>query len=220
MGFMDIADYTTTSDVFDVAAPVAAISLGIIALMFLFVLVIYLISVIGLWKVFTKSGKPGWPALIPIYNTYTICKITGINAWWLLIVCVGCPIIGMIPVFGPFLSSAISIYFSVILYHSLSKSFGNEGVGFTIGLLILQPIFLIVLGFGNYKYVGEKACNDPIGDWFFGLFGNKENKNQSLNNTNSDSEKNEDNANTKFCSNCGAKLDDDSTFCSSCGTKQ
>ena len=31
-------------------------------------LVIYVLSVIAMWKIFTKAGKPGWASLIPIYN--------------------------------------------------------------------------------------------------------------------------------------------------------
>lgn len=55
-----------------------AIILGII-------LITYILSVVGLWKMFQKAGKPGWPSLIPIYNTYILCEITGVSPWWLVI---------------------------------------------------------------------------------------------------------------------------------------
>ena len=38
-------------------------------------LVVCLLQVIGMWKVFKKAGRPGWGALIPIYNMYETCKI-------------------------------------------------------------------------------------------------------------------------------------------------
>ena len=45
------------------------------------VMVIYLalvvISIVALWKVFTKAGKPGWASIIPIYNTIVIIQIAG-----------------------------------------------------------------------------------------------------------------------------------------------
>ena len=40
---------------------------GVFALVMLAVAVVFLI---GLWKVFTKAGQPGWASLIPIYNAY------------------------------------------------------------------------------------------------------------------------------------------------------
>ena len=38
-------------------------------------LVLLVIAVVGAWKVFVKAGIPGWHSLIPILNTYDICKI-------------------------------------------------------------------------------------------------------------------------------------------------
>ncbi len=29
---------------------------------------IWIVTIVGLWKIFEKAGKPGWGALIPIYN--------------------------------------------------------------------------------------------------------------------------------------------------------
>ena len=31
--------------------------------------------VVAMWKVFVKAGKPGWAALIPIYNIHIMCEI-------------------------------------------------------------------------------------------------------------------------------------------------
>ena len=36
----------------------------------------------------------------------------------------------------------------------LSKSFGH-GAGFTVGLVFLNPIFKLILGFGSSQYVGN-----------------------------------------------------------------
>ena len=35
----------------------------------LVVIVFLAIEVVGMWKVFTKAGEPGWGSIIPIYNT-------------------------------------------------------------------------------------------------------------------------------------------------------
>ena len=34
------------------------------------VLLILVFILAGVWKTFTKAGKPGWAAIIPIYNVY------------------------------------------------------------------------------------------------------------------------------------------------------
>ena len=44
-----------------------------------------LLVIAGLWRVFTKAGKPGWAALIPIYNLIVLLQIAGKPAWWLLL---------------------------------------------------------------------------------------------------------------------------------------
>ena len=49
----------------------AAIAAGIMAFFaafFLVFVVIGIVALIGMWKVFTKAGEPGWAVLVPIYN--------------------------------------------------------------------------------------------------------------------------------------------------------
>jgi len=48
-------------------------------------LLVAILVIAGLWRVFTKAGKPGWAALIPIYNLIVLLQIVGKPAWWLLL---------------------------------------------------------------------------------------------------------------------------------------
>ena len=73
---------------------VYAAVMAVIGIVLVFALVIYILQVIGMWKVFKKSGEEGWKAIIPIYNQYTMCKITGVNPWWVLIVVVASGLTG------------------------------------------------------------------------------------------------------------------------------
>jgi len=42
------------------------------------IFVVFTILVIAaVWRVFTKAGKPGWAALIPIYNMIVLLEIAG-----------------------------------------------------------------------------------------------------------------------------------------------
>ncbi len=40
-------------------------------------IIAWALILIGMWKIFTKAGKEGWPAIIPFYNMYILCKIAG-----------------------------------------------------------------------------------------------------------------------------------------------
>ena len=182
---------------------------GIFAGMFVFLIVMIIIglvlsvlNIIGLWKILAKGGKPGWGALIPVYNQYLLCDMVGVSPWWLLIL-LGSAVLAFIPFVGSLLSLAVSIYFLILLNVSLARSFGKED-GFAVGLILLQPFFYFFLGIKEEnKYIGKKPMEDVVMKSF--------NKNDSTDNSTANSE------NTKFCTSCGSKMDKNSKFCPSCG---
>ena len=88
--------------------------------------------IVAMWKVFTKAGKPGWAAIIPIYNTYTLFDMVYGKGWKFLFLLV------------PF----YNIYVGIKLYIDLAHCFGKSG-GFAVGLIFLNPIFMCILGFGS-----------------------------------------------------------------------
>ena len=134
---------------------------GAIAIVLLFILVCYVLTVIACWKIFTKAGEAGWKSLIPIYNVYVLYKISGLSFWlWL-----GLPVLISAILSGfagsgedansvlSFISSVVMIVAEVKFALALSKSFGH-GIGFAVGLLFFPNIFQLILGFGSSKYVG------------------------------------------------------------------
>ena len=112
-------------------------STGISSTVIVIYLIVLLVVFAGMWKVFTKAGKPGWAAIIPIYNLIVLLEIVGKPLWWFFLLLVPC----------------VNIVFLVIIYNELSKSFG-KGAGFTVGLILLSPIFFPILGFGDAVYLG------------------------------------------------------------------
>lgn len=126
-------------------------------------LAIAIFMIIATWKVLEKGNKPGWGALIPFYNTYLLCEMTGVNPWWILIVALS-PVLNVIPVIGGLASFAASIYFSVLLYVGLARSFKKED-GYAVGLILLPIVFLPILAFGKEnQYVGKNPMKDIIFD--------------------------------------------------------
>jgi hypothetical protein len=102
-----------------------------------FYLVIVILMIAAMWKVFTKAGKPGWAAIVPIYNFIVLLEIVGKPAWWFLLMLIPC----------------VNLVVLIMIYHRLSLSFGKD-VGFTIGLILLGFIFMPILAFGDAQYVG------------------------------------------------------------------
>ncbi len=96
------------------------------------------------WKIFAKAGKPGWAAIIPIYNLVVYLQVVNRPIWWIILM--------FIPV--------VNIVIWIVLTNDLAKAFG-KGVGWTIGLLFLGFIFYPILGFGGDPYVGRQAPAQP-----------------------------------------------------------
>ncbi len=113
-------------------------------------IIVAVIQIIGLWKIFEKAGKPGWAAIIPIYNTLVLLQIVNRPWWYLLLLFIPC-------------ANIVFVIWGVILINNLlSKSFG-QGVGFTIGLIFLSFIFYPLLGFGDYRYLGPGGVPASFG---------------------------------------------------------
>lgn len=171
--------------------------MGFFAIFLVMALISYVLSAIGLWKMFQKAGKPGWPSLIPVYNTYVLCEIIGVSPWWLVISVVAGLITVILPVFN-ILSFVINVYFGILLAVSTVRSFGKNDA-YAIGVYFASFIFYLIFGLGNDQYVGPKPMNDVI-------FHNFQEKNPGLTIEN-----------VRYCSNCGAKVATNSKYCSGCG---
>ncbi len=101
---------------------------------------VWIVSAVGLWKIFEKAGKPGWGAFIPIYNLILWLEIVKRPGWWIILIYI-VPVANIICLF--------------IVVFDLAKSFG-KGVGYGFGLLFLPLIFFPMLGFGDAEYTPLK----------------------------------------------------------------
>lgn len=130
-----------------------------------------LLMILGEWKLFRKFGERPWKSLIPYYNTYimykrawskgafwiyfltstlftlaqnwskTLAQNSADNFWDTLIILVALP-------FG-----IIAAIYSILYALRMAEAFG-KGKLFCLGLLVIYPIFVAVLGFGKAKYIG------------------------------------------------------------------
>ena len=99
------------------------------------------VCIIGMWKTFTKAGKPGWAVIIPIYNTIVLLEIVGKPLWVIILLLIPC----------------VQFAVFLMLFIELAKKFGKSA-GFGIGLFLLPSIFFPILGFGDAKYLGAASA--------------------------------------------------------------
>lgn len=135
-------------------------TLGIFAV--LVSVALYVLQIIGWWKIYTKAGEAGWKSLIPIYNFYILYKICWETKyfWYTLAAALLSGIFSGIggticTLLGGLLSIAILVL-TIMQNYKLAKAFGHGG-GYTVGLIFIPWLFVLLLGFGSSEYQGKDA---------------------------------------------------------------
>jgi hypothetical protein len=100
------------------------------------------VFVAAYWVIFQKAGKPGWAAIVPIYNIIVMLQIVNRPGWWFLLMLI------------PFVNFVVMI----LVMLDFAKAFGRS-TAFGLGLIFLAPIFFLILAFGGSRYVG---INRPV----------------------------------------------------------
>lgn len=130
-----------------------------------FSLIWYLLLVFGLYRTFEKAGEKGWKAIIPFYNLYICFQIGNRSTYFLF--WLGATVLA---VFFTWLSAFTLLFWTALfawilsllaacllasMWYGVSVQFGH-GLGFALGLIFLNPIFIMILGFGSSRYQGAR----------------------------------------------------------------
>ncbi len=99
-------------------------------------IVIFILTIVVMWKIFVKAGIKGWKSLIPFYNYYCLSKIA-FNKGWLFIL---------------LLITPINIVFMLILSYKLAKRFGKS-TAFAVCSILFPYITMQIIAFDNSKYI-------------------------------------------------------------------
>ena len=107
---------------------------GAIGILLVIYLAIFVVFLVGYWKVFTKLGLPGWMGIIPFVNVYMLFKARGKHepVVWLILSLIPC----------------INIIAMWMLANDTAELFGKE-LGWKIFLFLIPGISHLVLGFGG-----------------------------------------------------------------------
>ena len=134
-GLLSAVTYTTTG---------SGLSVGVLLIIYV---IVYIVFALGVYGSFQKAGQPGWAAFIPFYNWWIMLKVAGRpTAWfWFIFLAI-----------IPFIGSIALLVIGIIVLNDVSKSFGHGGA-FTVGLVLLGPIFWYVLWLGPSTYRGPAA---------------------------------------------------------------
>ena len=110
------------------------------------ILAIGVLTIAGIWQVFTKAGAPGWAAIVPFYNLWTLVKVARMEPVMFILLLI------------PIVNIAVLILVSV----EIAKAF-RQTTGFGVGLALLPFIFYPVLGFGDgqYQWPSVAAVSGP-----------------------------------------------------------
>ena len=137
---------------------------------FLIQLAFFILQIISFWMLFKKANVAGWKSIIPIYSNYKMYDIVwkpkyfwiyvGLSAVYSVLMYLVQNVITagilfivltIVRLIVLFLSCMLEFFFC----RNLARSYG-KGDGFVFGLFFLDPIFILILGLGNSRFVGKR----------------------------------------------------------------
>ncbi len=122
----------------------------------------HILQAVADWKIFSKAGRPGILAFIPIVNIYVEYGICWSNVMGLIyLVCIGItsyvsgvqePSSTLTTISG--VASILALVLHIVQSIKLARSFG-KGVGYGILLILFGPLARLFLGLGDSRYIGR-----------------------------------------------------------------
>ena len=198
-------------------------ALGALAIGLLIILIpIWIIYVIGLWKMFKKAGKKGWEAIIPFYNSWVYVEIAGLNWWYFLFIISG-TIVTLIDLdeLTPLCSLASLVVMFFCNYNIVKRI--HKDLGYAILMTLFPYVMIPIIGLSK-NIVWDNgiavSANGPIDNGNTnGQNNNSTIVNHNDNDTNPTSADTYSSSSKKFCTNCGNEITTDTKYCPKCGSE-
>lgn len=123
----------------------AALFMALMIFTIVITLIFVIPALIGMWKVFVKAGKPGWAAIVPLYNLYIYVQIAQKPTWWFVLMLV------------PY----VNIVVNIMLTLEIAKKFNKSAAFAIFGLLLFPFVGWPMLGFGPAQYHPDAVAPNP-----------------------------------------------------------
>jgi hypothetical protein len=114
----------------------AGVVLLLLVLVYVPLIIMGILAIIGMWKTFVKAGKPGWAAIVPVYNGMVIAEIAGRPSWWGL----------------GFLISPLSLVVAIVFGMDIARRFHRSDTFGVVALGLFSFVGYLMIGFGKDVY--------------------------------------------------------------------
>ncbi len=95
-------------------------------------LLLSILLIVSMWKIYKKAGKPGWAAIVPVYNIIVLLEIAELPLWYIAL----------------FLVPFANIYAMFKIYIELAHKFGKS-TGFGVASVFFSVICFPILAFNK-----------------------------------------------------------------------
>lgn len=180
--------------------------LGIFAMILLIItLAMIIVCIVAQWKLFKKAGKKGWESIIPIYNTWVLIEISGLN-WWYFLIAISGSIFNLLNINGfGFITNVAGWFVNFLCFYNIAKKTKQNEILYGILGAFISFVPTLILGFSKNITFDNTVAVSPNG-----IIGDpKTNNNSNIQNKTPE----------RYCLGCGQRLANNVKFCENCGKK-
>ena len=135
-------------------------------------LILFIIILIGVWRMFVKANQPGWAVVVPYYNVLVLHTILGLpQKWFVYFIGLNITIVIAESFSLTFVTSCIVLVYAAygwILVRLSLRAFGqNDGIIATAIAFLIPFVFVYYVGYSRAQYLGTPSLHDlPNLPWF------------------------------------------------------
>lgn len=124
----------------------SVMTLGFIIIIYMVVFLLYVIpSVITMWQLFKKAGKPGWASIVPVYSSMVMAEIAKLPVW----LGIGVGVLGLVNTFIPYVGIVVLVG-SLYILNSFIKQY-DKGLGFWAAFIFLPIVAVFLVKDAKYN---------------------------------------------------------------------